>query len=467
MALRLYNTATHLLEIFAPLHPPLVTMYNCGPTVYNYQHIGNMRSAVFADIIRRTLEREGYRLEQIINITDVGHLVADSDDGEDKMEIAVKRENKGVEDLIAMYTGAYVADLKSLLVKKAFEYPDGFPRATKHIPEQIAIIQTLEEKGYTYRTSDGIYFDTSKFPNYALFAKLDIDGMRGGTRVNLGEKKNITDFALWKFFSKEGEKREQEWESPWGKGFPGWHVECSAMAIKYLGETIDIHTGGIDHIPIHHTNEIAQSECATGKQFARFWMHNAFVTVDGEKMSKSLGNTYRLIDLHERGIPPLAYRYWLLTAHYRTQVNFTWEAVAGAQSAYNRLTNFVLNLGEAKDGTPLNAYLNEFAALIEEDMNTAGAIALIWKLTKDADATPADKYATLMNIDEVLGLGLSALHVNKKLEEIPEAVAKLMEERKNARAQKDFSTSDRLRVEIEGLGYDVKDTSSGQKIEPI
>src|SRR3989338_6958963 len=289
MALRLYNTATRSLEEFTPSPPYEVKMYNCGPTVYNYAHIGNLRAYVFADILRRTLEMEGYSVKQIVNITDVGHLVSHND--------------------------------------------------------------------------EGVYFDTTKFPRYADFAKLDIAGMQAGARVSMGEKKHPTDFAVWKFSPEDGNKREQEWDSPLRadrKGFPGWHIECSAIAMKELGETIDIHTGGVDHIPVHHTNEIAQSECATGKQFARFWMHSAHLLVDGQKMSKSLGNTYRLSDLAEKGISPLAFRYWLLTAHYRTQVNFTWDALLGAQKAYDRLRKMIAQIPSNNGSGVINqGYFNE------------------------------------------------------------------------------------------------------------
>lgn len=460
MGLRLYNTATRSVETFTPLHPPLVTMYNCGPTVYNYAHIGNLRPYVFADVLRCTLERGGYEVKQVVNITDVGHLVGDGDEGEDKMTAALKREGRpltkeAMREVGDLYTEKFLEDLGALHVLPAF----GYPKASDHITEDVELVELLGQKGFTYATSDGVYFDTSKFPCYADFAKLDVTGMRAGERIDMGEKKHPTDFALWKFNNTLGYK------ASFGKGFPGWHIECSAMIKKHLGHPIDIHTGGVDHIPVHHTNEIAQSESAYGAPFVGTWMHCAHMTVNGEKMSKSAGNTYSLRDLHERGIPPLAYRYWLLTAHYRTQVNFTWEALAGAQSAYNRLTNFMLSLGKTKDGVPLEAYMKEFETLINDDMNAAGAIALIWKLTKDADADAADKYATIAKIDEVLGLGLSELHADKKHEEIPESVTKLLNERMIAREKKDYAASDRLRDEMKRLGYEVKDNSDGQSIK--
>lgn len=464
MALRIYNTKTRAVEEFHPHDPPTVSMYNCGPTVYNYIHVGNLRPYVFADILRRTLEWSGYEVKQIVNITDVGHLVGDADDGEDKMTQALKREGKpltkeAMHDVGEFYTQKFKEDLAALGIKEATKYP----KASEHITEDIELIETLTKKGFTYVTSDGIYFDSRKFSRYPDFARLDLDGMRAGARVDLGEKRSPTDFALWKFDDKLG------YDAPFGKGFPGWHIECSAMAMRYLGSTLDIHTGGVDHIPVHHTNEIAQSECATDKTFVNHWLHCAHILMDNEKMSKSLGNTYRLIDLHERGIPPLAYRYWLLTAHYRTQVNFTWDALAGAQSAYNRLTNFVLSIAEAKDGTPQVDYIREFTAAIDDDLNTASAIALVWKLTKDAEVTDADKYATLMKIDEVLGLGLSSLHAKSKdaQESIPKEVKKLVSERDKARSAKDWAESDRLRDEIATHGYEVKDTPQGQTLTPL
>lgn len=468
MSLKFYNTATRSLEEFSPAMLNTVTMYNCGPTVYNYVHIGNLRAYVFADILRRALEREGYEVRQIVNITDVGHLVADSDDGEDKMEIAIKREQKNVEDIIAEYSDAFHADMLSLNVHMAAK----FPRATHYIEEQKEMIEVLAKKGYTYVTADGIYFDTSKFPAYPNFAKLDVAGMQAGSRVDMGEKKHSTDFAVWKFSPTDhsaaasGKHREQEWDSPLGskrKGFPGWHIECSAIIKAELGDTIDIHTGGIDHIPVHHTNEIAQSTCANGVPLSRFWMHSAFMNVEGEKMSKSLGNTYRLIDLRERGIPPLAFRYWLLTAHYRTQVNFTWEALAAAQSAYNKLTSAVYELPRATEASPIKEYMDEFIATLEDDLNTANAIAIIWKLLRDGRYSPGEKYNTIRLIDKVLGLELGDFPAPKAFK-IPLEVTTLLEARKKARAENNWMLSDSLRAEIKALGYDVKDTGEGQTV---
>lgn len=461
MALRLYNTATRTTEEFLPLHPPKVTMYNCGPTVYNYVHIGNLRAYVFADILRRTLTAHDFEVSQVINITDVGHLVSDQDEGDDKMEVGARREGKSVEEIIAQYSDAFYEDLRLLEILPALAYP----RATAYIKEQKEMIEVLAKKGYTYLTSDGIYFDTSRFPSYADFAHLDIFGMKAGLRVDMGEKVNPTDFALWKFSSTDGKHREQEWDSPLGipkKGFPGWHIECSAIVKALLGDTIDIHTGGIDHIPVHHSNEIAQSTCANGVPLARFWLHSAFMNIEGEKISKSLGNGFRLHQLHERGIPPLAFRYWLLTAHYRTQVNFTWEALAGAQSAYNRLTNFMVE-HEHEEGVVAQEYVEKFIEALDDDLNTASAVALIWILLKDDSISNGDKRTTLLYVNTLLGLGLDNI-VKKKHSPLPREVEELLEERKLARERKDWAESDRLRDELKSLGFELKDTEDGQVI---
>lgn len=461
MTIRLYNTATRTLETFSPPPPHTVTMYHCGPTVYNYAHIGNLRAYVFADILRRMFEANGYAVKQVINVTDVGHLVGDGDEGEDKMTAALKREGlpltkEAMSEVGEKYFRAFKADLAALNILT----PHAFPKASEHIAEDIEIVSLLLEKGFAYKTRDGIYFDTAKFPAYADFARLDISGMQGGARVDIGEKRHFSDFALWKFNDTLG------YDAPFGKGFPGWHIECSAMSRKYLGQPFDIHTGGIDHIPVHHTNEIAQSEAAYGVPLARYWMHSAHMTVDGEKMSKSLGNTYTLPDLAERGIPPLAYRYWLLTAHYRTTVNVTWETLAGAQSAYNRLTNAMLELPEGI-GSPIEPYMREFMDSMNDDLNTASALAVLWKVLKD-DSTPAkDIHATLLAFDRVLGLGLAEARRIAKSVVVPKEVSDLVSARMAARERKDFAESDRLREEIKKLGYDVKDTPEGQKLSRI
>ncbi len=480
--IQFYNTLTREKDIFTPLREGAVGMYNCGPTVYNYAHIGNLRAYVFADILRKTLEYHEYKVTQIINITDVGHLVSDEDEGEDKMEKGAAREGKTAQEIADFYTKSFYEDLAKLNIQPATRYT----KATEHIPEQIALIQKLEEKGFTYATSDGIYFDTAKFPDYGKLALLDIEGLRSGARVEENEeKRNPTDFALWKFsnpvrpasvvgYGEAREKRQQEWPSPWGIGFPGWHIECSAMAMKYLGETFDIHTGGIDHIPVHHTNEIAQAECATGKKFVNYWMHSGFVNIEGGKMAKSADNFVRMATLEEKGISPLAYRYWLLTAHYRKTINFTWETVEGAQTALTKLHEIFLNYG-SEEGKPNDKYLSKFTSFLNDDMETAGAIASLWDLIKDENITPADKRATMMEYEKILGIGFGfskeklaslGIKLEKTIskEDIPEEIKKLLEERKNARQEKNWKRSDEIRDEIAGLGYSIKDEKDGEQI---
>ena len=458
MALKLYNTATRSLEEFTPSPPYEVKMYNCGPTVYNYAHIGNLRAYVFADILRRTLEADGYQVKQIVNITDVGHLVSDADEGEDKIAVGAEREGKSTEEIITKYSKAFYEDLEVLNILPATTYP----RATAYIEEQKTLIETLHAKGFLYTTADGIYFNTSMFPRYADFAKLDVRGMQAGARVAVGEKKYPTDFAVWKFSQSDGAKREQEWGSPLGinrKGFPGWHIECSAIAMKELGETIDIHTGGVDHIPVHHTNEIAQSECATGKQFARFWMHSAHILVDGEKMSKSIGNTYRLSDLAEKGISPLAFRYWLLTASYRTQVNFTWEAVRGAAKAYERLRNHITTLQFVKAAPIHTPWWRD---IVNNDLDTPRMLAELWEALDDKSMGQEERVGMIQDMDKILGLKLCAYTPEEVV--VTPTLQKLLDERETARAAKNFSESDRLREAIKQLGFTVHDTAQGQNL---
>ncbi len=472
MNLVLHNTLTRKKEEFVPIQNGKVGMYNCGPTVYNYAHIGNLRAYVFADVLRRTLEYHGLEVTQIINITDVGHLVSDADEGEDKMEKGARAQGKSAQEIAEFYTKAFFEDLEKLNIQKASAYP----KATEHIAEQIALIKSLEEKGFVYKTSDGMYFDTSKFSSYGELANLNIEGQKEGARVEANpEKKNPTDFALWKF-SKEDENRQQEWESPWGVGFPGWHIECSAMAMKYLGETFDIHTGGIDHIPVHHTNEIAQSECATGKPYVHYWMHSGFVNIEGGKMAKSEGNFIRLETLDEKGISPLAYRYWLLTAHYGKTINFTWETLEGAQTALLKLHEIFRSLHG--DGVVDMNYQDKFIEAIDDDIDTPKIIALLWELVKDTDINDVNKKTTLLEFDKILKLGFELskekletlkirVHENILVQDIPLKIKNLLGERVIARESKNWQKSDELRDEIFGLGYKVTDTDSGVKVSKI
>lgn len=465
-----FNTLTGTLDEFHSLKPKQVGMYNCGPTVYDYAHIGNLRSFVFADTVRRVLEYNEYEVRQVVNITDVGHLTADSDNGEDKMSLALKREGKPVtleamKEIADFYTDAFIEDLASLNIKR----PHVMPKATEHIEAQKALIATLIEKEYAYRTSDGVYFDISRFPAYGKLGNINLEGERAGARVEENiEKRNPQDFALWK------RDNELGWDAPWGKGFPGWHIECSAMSMQYLGKQFDIHTGGIDHIPIHHNNEIAQSEAATGRQYVQYWLHNAFVNIEGTKFSKSLGNTIKLRQLIEHGYDPLAYRYWLLTAHYSTPVNFTWNALDAAKQAYSRMEKyFVETLLPLKEGEVHAEYRRKFHEAINNNLDTPRAIAIMWELIKDKEVTESDKKATLLDFDQVLGLGLiqdkkkfrTAIPISVvELKDLPEEVRLLVTEREKVRGEKNWEHADELREEISKLGYAVEDLPKGPKV---
>jgi cysteinyl-tRNA synthetase len=456
--IRFYNTKTRKTEEFVPLRDKEAGIYSCGPTVYHYQHIGNMRAAVFADTLHRTLAFAGYEVKHVINITDVGHLTSDGDEGVDKMEKGAQREGKSVYEVAKMFTDAYFRDISALGIR-IDEYL--FPRATDHIREQVELVTALEGKGYTYRTSDGIYFDTAKFPRYADFAHLDVSGLKSGARVEENtEKRSITDFALWKF-SPTDEKRQMEWDSPWGKGFPGWHIECSAMAMKYLGNPFDIHTGGIEHIPVHHTNEIAQSECATGTPFAVYWMHNNHLLDSAGKMSKSNGEFLTLSALEEKGYSPSVFRYFLMSANYRKELLFSFEALDAAKAAYEKLAQFCRD-NAGKGGSVSEEYRERFKEAVFDDLNTPKAAAVVWTMLKDDLLPPEDAYMTLMEFDKVLGLGLEDI----KKEEIilSDEMLALLEAREQARKEKNFAEADRLREEMEKQGFIVKDTKDGQSL---
>lgn len=461
----LYNTLTKKKEEFKPITAGTVGMYNCGPTVYKSAHIGNLRAYVFADILRRALEYSDYRVNQIINITDVGHLTSDADLGEDKLEKEARAKKINAQDIAEKYTQEYIRDLSDLNIEASQEFPAHFPKASLHIAEQIEVIQQLEKKNHTYRTTDGIYFDTKTFPGYGKLGGIDLAGLQEGARVEQNtEKKNPTDFALWKF-SKPEEKRQQEWQSPWGIGFPGWHIECSAMSRKYLGQPFDIHTGGIDHIPVHHNNEIAQSECAYGN-FVNLWMHSAFLTVSGgDKMAKSGDNFLTLQSIKDHGIHPLAYRYWLLTAHYRSPINFAWEAVEGAHVALERMVGEVSRLKKlagAETGFPDTTYMKEFEEKINDDLDTASAIALLYTVV-NSKLDPAHKLATIQEFDSVLGLKLSEL-AEEILTDIPTNIIALGTDRVSFRIAKDWKKSDDIRNEIEKLGFNVRDYPDGTSV---
>lgn len=430
-------------------------MYNCGPTVYLEQHIGNLRPYILADTLRRVLEVWRYKVRQVINITDVGHLVSDADEGEDKMEVSAALQGRSAQDIAQEYTQDFFASLDLLGVNRS---GITFSPATRYIGEQVALVQALKEKGYAYKTSDGIYFDTSKFAGYGKLGGAGAAG-HGVARIEENkEKKNSYDFALWKF-SKSDAKRQQEWPSPWGTGFPGWHIECTAMIFKLLGRQIDIHTGGVDHIPIHHNNEIAQAEAITGKQYVRYWLHGEFITIEGKKISKSFGNTIYLRNIADRGFSPRALRYLYLTARYSQPMNFTWDAVEGAHQALMRLRRAAWELPE---GQPDEVLLRDFYSAIAEDLDTPRALALLWEHIKTTNR------ATLLQADKILGLGLADEDVPTKLavlrEDLPQEIQKLMAEREEARKAKDFAKSDALRTHIKTAGYDIQDSPEGPTI---
>lgn len=466
MPIRLWNTLTRKTQLFRPQKPGVVTLYTCGPTVYNYMHIGNLRTFVFEDLLKRTLLGSGLRVKHIMNITDVGHLTNDSDDGDDKMERAALTSGKNIWELAAFYTDEFMRDVAALHILPPLHYT----KATDHIKEQIALVKKLEKAGHTYRTSDGIYFDTSTWKKYGvLMGKKHLAGLQKGARVSASdEKRTATDFALWKFSAAEGSKRQMEWDSPWGVGFPGWHIECSAMAMKYLGATLDIHCGGVDHITIHHTNEIAQSEAATGKPFARFWMHGEFLQINNTKMAKSQGNFLRIADIRAQGLDPIAYRYFLLQTHYRKQLQFSWEAVEAAAAG---LRNLVERLATAPATSKTDPQLiKSITAALQDDLNAPKAIALLWKAVGKKGTVDAHTAEAIFVADDTyFGLGLRALvatflaGATTTLTISPD-IQGILDARALARDSRDFATSDRLRDELLARGYVVKDTKDGQEL---
>lgn len=466
--LRLHNTLSGELEVFTPLHGNTVKMYNCGPTVYGTQHIGNMRAAVFGDVLRRILTTWEYDVKQVINITDFGHLTSDADEGEDKMTMGLKRDGMelslaNMRVLAERYTEEYFADIDAVGVDRT---KIEFPRASDYIPEQISLIQTLVEKGYAYTTDHGVYYDVSRFPTYGKLGNINLSGLREGARVQENSYKHGPfDFILWKSDKKVG------WESPWGLGFPGWHIECTAMIFKLLGKQIDIHTGGIEHIPVHHNNEIAQAEAATGKQFVQKWLHYDHITIEGKKISKSLGNTVYVHNIADRGFSPLALRYWFLTAHYRSSANFTWDAIEAADTAYNRLGRMYLEYKTSAKGEALldPAFEKPFLNTISNDLDTPRAIALTWDYMKRADISAAHKVGALTLLNDTFGLGLSAERMTAKLQvieekDLPEEIQQLLKDREAAREAKDFMRADELRDAIRDKGFEVKDSPEGSRI---
>lgn len=458
MSLTLYNTLTKTKEKFVPIKST-VGMYACGPTVYHYAHIGNLRSYIFEDLLKRTLISNRFKVKHVMNITDVGHLTSDADVGQDKMLLAAFREKKSVHAIADFYTKAFKEDLQKLNIK----FPQRFCKATDHIKEQIQMIKALEKKGYTYFKGGNVYFDTSKIPDYGKLAQLNLEADSQARVEKDNNKKNTNDFVLW-FTKSKFQEQEMKWESPWGKGYPGWHIECSAMATKYLGKQFDIHCGGIDHIPVHHTNEIAQSEAANGKKpWVKYWLHNEFLVLGKEKMAKSGDNFITLSTLMEKGYDALDYRYFCLGTHYRKPLMFSYEALDGAKAARKRLNEKFLEL--KKNGTvstKQKKFLDSFIEDVNDDLNTAKALATVWDVLKDEHLTDKDKRTLLLKFDKVMGLNLSKL--KKEKTKVPTEVKKLAEERLLARNNKDWKKADELRAKIKELGYVVGDTKEGYEL---
>jgi len=465
MSITLYNTMTRSKDPLETREAGNVSLYTCGPTVYNYAHIGNLRTYVFEDILKRALLYDGYEVNHVMNVTDVGHLVSDADEGEDKMALGARREGKTVWEIAQFYWDAFRKDIGRLNIIE----PDVWCRATDHIEDQINQVRILEEKGFTYVIEDGVYFDTSKLPDYGKLARLDISGLRAGARVEVTEgKRNNTDFALWKL-SPQDSQRLMEWDSPWGVGFPGWHLECSTMAMRYLGEYLDIHCGGVDHISVHHTNEIAQAESALGHEWTRWWMHGEFLTMpksgeaDGGKMSKSSGEFLTLDVLTEKySYDPLAYRYFLLGAHYRQQLAFRWGALDAAANALKRLKRTVLDLRKSYSGkeTPIDARIKQFESAVRDDLNMPKALAVMWATAKNIDESRGRRYATLLVMDRVLGFGFGEMQA-EALGVSDEEIDRLLAERTDARAAKDYARGDEIRDQLTGMGIEIMDSPEG------
>ncbi|PIZ99701.1 MAG: cysteine--tRNA ligase [Candidatus Komeilibacteria bacterium CG_4_10_14_0_2_um_filter_37_10] len=452
--IQLYNTLSRKKEIFQPLNENQLTFYSCGPTVYNYPHIGNLRAYVMNDLVKRTFLYNDYQVKHIINLTDVGHLTSDADDGEDKIEKAKLRENKTAWDIAAFYIKAFQDDCDLLNIIT----PTKYVRATDCIKEQLAVVKILDQKGYLYQTNDGLYLDTSKLKHYGLLAKLDIQGLKAGARIEQNpDKKNITDFAVWKF-SPPNSHRDMEWDSPWGIGFPGWHLECSVISSLNLGQQFDLHSGGIEHIPVHHTNEIAQSEAAYGVIPAHYWLHINHLNLKSGKMAKSSGTFIRLQDLINKNIDPLAYRYYLLQTHYATAIVYTEEALLAAQTGFHNLQQRISTL--TGKGKILPDYKNKFIELINNDFNSPQAMALVWEILKNDKLTDADKKTTILDFDQVLGLNLKKLKPLK----IPQKIKLLATKRWQTKQNKNFTQADQLRQQIEIQGYLINDSADSYYI---
>ena len=459
MGLKVYNTLTRKKEEFIPNDRNEIRMYSCGPTVYYFAHIGNLRAYLFMDNLRRVLKYNGYNLKHVMNITDVGHLVSDADEGEDKMMKASRRENKDPFEIANFYTEAFLRDIDKLNVDR----PEIIAKATEHIKEMEEYVKKIIENGYTYQTDDTVYFDTGKLDKYGVLSNRNVEDQKAGARVEFDtNKKNISDFALW---IKASENHLMKWNSFFGMSYPGWHLECSAMGHKYLGENFDIHTGGVDHISIHHENEIAQSKGFSGKVPANYWMHVDFLQVNGGKMSKSLGNLYTLEDLAEKGYEPLVYRMFNFTSTYRNQINFTFEAMDAAKVSLTRLRDGLLKHKEGSESVSeevINDYKERFLNAINDDLNMPLALSVVWDVVRN-DNKSKDLYNLLLKFDEVLGLDLA----NYEKEEIslPEEITELVNQRNEARVNKNWAESDRLRDILIEKGYSVKDSKEGTIVE--
>ena len=477
--LKIYNTLTRKKEIFKPIKKGFVSMYTCGPTVYDYQHIGNMRTYLFEDILKRILLYNGYQVRHVMNITDMGHLTSDADVGEDKMVKGLKRvglplTKSSMFKLAEKYTNVFRDDLKKLKIIE----PDVWCKATEHIKEMIELVNRIEKNNYSYIGKNGnVYFDTSKFKSYGQLARLKLKGLKAGVRVGIDlNKKNPRDFVLW--FSTKGSKFKNhilKWQSPWEEGWPGWHIECSAMSMAYLGEHFDIHCGGIDHIPVHHTNEIAQSEAATGKKWVNYWLHGNFLVMGKSKtskMAKSAGGFITLQSLIDKGYDPLIYRYLCLTAHYRSELIFTWQNLDAAQNAFDSLKNKVLEVKEnleIKDTRTekITKYKKEFLKIINDDLDMPKALALLWEVLKvsEDELQNNEKYALILNFDKVFGLDLD--RVKKIKIKVPKEIQKLLKEREKARKNKNFKLADKIREQIRKQGYVIEDTTIGPEVKNL
>lgn len=459
-----FNTWSRSIEPIAPRIPGKIGIYCCGPTVYDYQHLGNFKTFLFEDVLVRALRFTGFEVTHVMNITDVGHLVGDGDDGEDKMVLAMKRERKKSAEIAEYYTKVFFDDWDRLNLVR----PTIVCKATEHIDDMIALIQRIQENGFTYQAGGNIYFDTSKMPNYGYLARLKVDQLKSGARVEVDQnKRNPADFVLW-FTKSKFENQELQWDSPWGRGYPGWHIECSAMSMRYLGEHFDIHCGGIDHIPVHHTNEIAQSEAAVSAPWVNVWMHSEFIMVNAEKMSKSKGKFLTLDDVIQRGIDPLTYRFLCLNSHYRSQLNFTWDILENARNAFERLRSSILALkaqSPAAEGdlTPASGYMEKFRSAVCDDLNMPKAMSVVWEIVQSLELPPAQKLTALYTLDHVLGLNMASW--TEVSFDVPEAVHVLLRKRAEARKNKDWKGSDALRDEILKAGFIVMDGPDGQKLK--